>query len=201
MKKKLLLLCCLLGMWQLSMAQQDKKLTSDARFVVRPMVFINYNLYHWYQEPYRIHDKRYKNMGQVMSVLPGLGGGIILGKKTTLLFSLEASINYFPFSLDLAAYEGMGALSFPIVANLRIPLNGFLFVQVGGGIQWNQINIHPTISSSPSPFFRTYIGELGIGAEENLFILYFLRFGYQQNQATTFDFGLKIGLHGGGLWD
>lgn len=202
--KKVLFLFLIIG-WitNTSTAQKNKALTGDARFAFRPMIFIDYSLYHWYQEPSRQLDKTPKNMGQVANVLPGLGAGFIMGKKTTLLFSVEASIKYFPFSLDVAGYEGMGAISFPVLANVRFPVGGFLFGQIGGGVQWSQINIHNQTKSyeaAANPFFMTYVGELGIGAEENIYILYFLRFGYNTNQATTFDFGLRIGLHGN-LWD
>lgn len=201
--KRLLLLILLINWFATNtFAQKKQGLTSDARFVFKPMVFIDYNFYHWYQEPIDKVNNSAKNMGQVFNVLPGLGGGFILGKKTAFLFSLEVSIKYFPFSLDLDRYEGLGAISFPVLANVRFPLNGFLFVQVGGGIQWNQINIHDrkVQQEGGNPFFMTYVGEVGVGAEENIFILYFLRFGYNPNRATTLDFGLRIGLHGT-LWD
>jgi hypothetical protein len=203
MKNILLILTLLIIANNISIGQDAPKLNSDARFRFSPMLFIDYSLYHWYQKPRRSMDRSPKSMGQVLNVLPGLGGGIILGKKTTLLFSLEASVKYFPFSLDLEGYEGMGAVSFPVLANFRIPLGGFVFMQVGGGVQWSQINIHNRTAANqqqPNPFFMTYVGELAVGIEEGVFILYFARFGYNANQSTTLDIGLRIGLHSA-LWD
>lgn len=197
---------CFIGIVQ---AQEDPitkpnyKGLSDARFTFRPMIFIDYNLYHWYQEPRRQVDATPKNLGQAFNVLPGIGGGFVMGKKTTLLFTAEASVRYMPFSLDVAGFEGMGSVAFPVIAGVRIPLNGILFLKVGGGVQWTNINIHqrtPAHQKYDNPFFMTYLGELGLGIEENIFLMYFLRFGYHPNQATTFDVGLKLGLNGN-LWD
>lgn len=203
MKNILLILSLLVGSSSFVLGQEAPKINNDARFKFSPMLFIDYSLYHWYQEPVKRIDGLPKNMGQALNVLPGLGAGIILGKKTSLLFSLEASVKYFPFSLDLAGYEGMGAVSFPVLANFRIPLNGFFFLQAGGGVQWNKINIHNRSAAHkrlPNPFFMTYVGEVAIGIEEGVYILYFARFGYNTNQSTTLDIGLRIGLHST-LWD
>lgn len=183
-----------------SFAQKNKKL-SDARFLFRPVVYINYNFYHWAQEP--VLNNSPQNLGQVFNAVPGLGAGFLLGKKTTLLFFAEAEVNYFPFSLDLAGYKGMGALAFPVVAGFRIPLEGFFALTIGGGVQWTQINLHQRVMSAQNysdTFFMTYLGEIGIVIEENIFLGYFLRFGYHPNQAMTFDFGLKFGLNGS-LWE
>lgn len=203
MKNLLLILVLLVCKNTTVLAQDLPKFSNDARFKFSPMVFLDYNLYHWYQEPRKTVDGFPKNMGQALNVLPGLGLGVIMGKKTSLLFSLEASVKYFPFSLDIAGYEGIGAVSFPVLANFRIPLNGFFFMQVGGGVQWNKINIHNRTAAHkkyPNPFFMTYVGEVAIGAEEGIYILYFARFGYNTDQSTTLDLGLRVGLHSG-LWD
>jgi hypothetical protein len=202
MKNILLLLILWTAANSFVLGQETAKLSSDARFRISPMIFVDYNLYHWYQEPRRTVDGL-KNVGQVLNVLPGLGAGVILGKKTALLFSLEASVKYFPFSIDLAGHEGMGAMSFPVLANFRIPIHAFLFMQVGGGVQWNKINIHNRTAAHKryaNPFFMTYVGELAIGIEEGVYILYFARFGYNANKSTTLDIGLRLGLHSA-LWD
>lgn len=182
---------------------QEKKTTNDARFVFRPLMYLDYSLYHWYQEPTRQLNETPKNVGQVLNVLPGLGAGFILGKKTTVLFSVDVAVKYFSFSLDIAGYEGMGAVAFPVAANFRFPVEGFFFLQLGGGVQWTQINIHERTEAHlnySNPFFMTYFGELAGGIEENIYLIYFLRFGYSTQQAATFDFGVRIGLHGS-LWD
>lgn len=204
MKNFLLLLALSISVNNFVLGQDTApKFNNDARFKFSPMFFIDYSLYHWYQEPRKTVDGLPQNMGQVLNVLPGLGAGFILGKKTTLLFSLEASVKYFPFSLDIAGYEGMGAVSFPVLANFRLPINGFIFMQVGGGVQWNKINIHNRTAAHqryPNPFFMTYVGEVAVGIEEGVYILYFARFGYNTDQSTTLDLGIRIGLHNG-LWD
>jgi len=199
---KHLLILLIVLFTQVSQAQEPNRV-NDARFVFRPLVYLDYNLYHWYQEPTRQLNVRPKNVGQVFNVLPGLGVGFILGKKTTLLFSVDVAVRYFPFSLDLAGYQGMGSVAFPVSANFRIPIDGFFFLQFGGGVQWTQINLHERTAAHLSfsdPFFMTYFGELAGGIEENIYLLYFLRFGYHPQQATTFDFGFRIGLHGS-LWE
>ena len=203
MKNVLLTLVLLSFFFQLAQAQKNKK-RADALFVFRPLIYLEYNFYHWYQEPPRTNNASPKNVGQVFNVLPGLGAGFILGKKTSLLFSVDAAVKYLPFSLDVAGFEGMGAVTFPIKANFRIPVpRELFFVQLGGGIQWTQINLHQRTAphlNYANPFFISYFGELAGGIEENIYLLYFLRFGYHPSQAMTFDFGLRIGLHGS-LWE
>ncbi len=103
-----------------------------------------------------------------------------------------------PFSMDLAGVQGVGALSIPVVGHFRIPLQKFLFLEVGGGMQWNKINVHH--AEEPQPFFPTYVGELGIGIEEAAFGVFFTRVGHHPSQALTLDVGIKFGFHGG-LWD
>lgn len=200
MKQQFLFILCLFLITQSSIAQTNKKL-NDARFLFRPMIYLDYNLYHWVQEP-SILGTTPKNVGQVFNVVPGLGAGFLLGKKTVLMFSLDAAIHYMPFSLDLAGYEGMGSLSFPVVAGFRIPLEGFFFLTIGGGVQWTQTNLHQRIAtkSYSNAFFMTYLGEVGFGIEENIFLAYFLRFGYNSDQAMSFDVGVKLGLNGS-LWE
>jgi len=203
MKTLLSLLIALLCIANTAQAQDElPPLSSKARFMIRPMIFIDYNFYHWYQNPLKVGE-RSKSMGQVLNVLPGLGGGLVMGSKTSVLFTLEAAVRYMPFSLDVDGFEGMGAVSFPVLAGFRIPIHGILFVNVGGGVQWTKTNLYAQTSNmqqQDNPFFMTYIGELGLGLEENLFLMFFTRFGYAPSQATTFDLGLKIGLNGN-LWD
>lgn len=199
MKKIQLLFLLILALTQVVTAQETP-INNDAKVVFRPLVYVDYNFYHWVQEPVKTTPK---NVGQVFNVLPGIGGGFIMGKKTTLLFSLEAAVRYMPFSLDLVENKGMGSVAFPVIANFRIPLTGFFFMQIGGGVQWTSINLHQRTAlqqASPSPFLMTYIGEIAGGLEEHIFLMYFLRFGYHPSQAMTFDVGLKLGIHGD-LWN
>ena len=97
----------------------------------------------------------------------------------------------------------MGSLSLPILANFRIPLEGFFFFQFGGGIQFTQINLHQRTAlqqTLDNSMFHTYVGEIAAGVEENLFLIFFLRFGYHPEKSNTFDFGLRLGLNGN-LWE
>ncbi|MDC0230853.1 hypothetical protein OAK19_02720 [Aureispira] len=179
---------------------QQSDINNDAHFVFRPLVFIDYNIYHWYKPP---ETSSNTDVGQVFNVLPGIGGGIIMGKKTTFMFLIEAAFKYHPFSLDLNGFPGMGSITFPILGSFRIPIEGFFFFQLGGGIQFTQINIHGHTAiqqSNSNPFFLTYVGELAAGVEENLFLIFFLRYGYNPQLSNTFDFGLRLGLNGN-LWE
>lgn len=197
-----LFIIVLLASHSLSAQNELPPLSSKARFTVRPMIFVDYSFYHWYQSPLKIGE-RPQNVGQVFNILPGIGGGLLMGSKTTFLFTLEGAVRYMPFSLDVDGFEGMGAIAFPILAGVRIPIHGILFVNFGGGVQWTKTNLYAKTAAfqqEQNPFFMTYIGELGLGLEENIFLMFFSRFGYAPNQAITFDFGLKIGLNGN-LWD
>ncbi|MCH2023910.1 MAG: hypothetical protein MK207_15650, partial [Saprospiraceae bacterium] len=173
---------------------------NDALFVFRPLLFIDYNLYHWYKAPF---NNNTGDVGQVFNVLPGIGTGIVLGKKSKFIFTLEVTFKYHPFSLNIEEFQGMGSLSLPILANFRIPLEGFFFFQFGGGIQFTQINLHQRTAlqqTLDNSMFHTYVGEIAAGVEENLFLIFFLRFGYHPEKSNTFDFGLRLGLNGN-LWE
>lgn len=187
----------------LCMSQDKKTAINKPLFVVRPVLLLDYNFYHWIQEPPRYPNAAPKNKGQLLNILPGIGGGILLGKKSEIMFGLETSIRYFPFSLDLAGYEGMGSFTIPIITSLRIPTKGFMFFHLGLGVQWNHINMYERTEyhqQYENKFFMTYIGEIGLGLEEHFFRVYFIRFGGNPSQALTLDVGVKFGLNGS-LWE
>lgn len=198
MIRYLLLLLLYTGILSQSQAQIAPTITNEARFVIRPYLFAQYNLYHWYQQPLYQTDGQPKNVGAALNILPGLGGGILMGKKTTLLFAVESSLQYMPLAMDLNGFDGIGALSWPVLVHFRIPLEKFAFLQIGGGVQWNKINLHH--NNAANSFFMTYVGEVGFGIEETAFGLLFTRLGYHPNHATTLDVGVKFGINGS-LWD
>jgi len=203
MKKEFLALFFLLCALSPLLAQQKELMENKPLFVIRPMFFIDYNFYHWVQEAPRYRYALPKNKGQVLNIIPGFGGGLLWGEKSKVMFSLEASFRYFPFSLDLAGYQGMGPIAIPIITNMRVPVKGFIFLQLGMGIQFNYVNMyertayHQKYENAP---FMTYVGEIGLGLEENFFRVYFVRFGAHRSQAMTFDIGVKFGLNGS-LWE
>lgn len=179
---------------------QDVIVNDKAQFVIRPLFFADFNVYHWYQQPYVQFDGRTENVGQTLNLIPGIGTGFVMGKKTTALLVVEAGIKYMPFSLDVAEYDGIGALSFPVLASMRFPIKRAMFLQVGAGIQWSRINLFQPKDAPRSAYFATYVGELSIGVEEAAYLLYFTRIGYHPNGATTIDLGIRMGIHGS-LWE
>lgn len=185
------------------LAQQKTLVANKPLFVIRPIFFIDYNFYHWIQEAPRYQNALPKNKGQVLNIVPGFGGGLLWGEKSKVMFSLEASFRYFPFSLDLAGYQGMGSIAIPIVTNMRVPIKGFMFFQLGMGVQFNHVNMYERTTyhqKYENTFFMTYIGEIGLGLEENFFRVYFVRLGGHPSQAMSFDIGVKFGLNGS-LWE
>lgn len=194
----------------------------QAQFFVKPIYYINYNLYSWYQKPYQRYPPQQFNfpdtrsVGQVLNVLPGVGGGLLIGDKRYFAFSLEGQANYYPFSFDLVEYKGMGAVSFPVLGLFHIFLNSSFreepdpdfkkpptsrtFIYFGGGVQWmaTEFQARPQdYQKQYNPFFMTYVGEVGLGMGLNgsIFAI-FGRFGMDDQEGISIDVGIKIGSDG-----
>ena len=183
--------------FQLSSVGAQKQ-NSNSSTVVRPMIFLDYSLFHYYNDHKINLDRQYG--GQFMNVLPGIGSGFIIGDKNKFFTTFEWTFKYFPFSNELVQKNEFGAIAIPMLFNFRIPMFHLLYLNVGAGVQWSMLGVHSSQPKQITDFFHTYIGELGIGYEENAFIFYFVRFGYSEQQSLTLDTGFRFGLNTS-LWD
>jgi len=131
-------------------------------------LFMNYNLYSWYQKPSTI-ESPLSSSGQVLNVLPGLGGNIWVGDVDHWIVSVEGGIEYLPFAFDTDNYKGLGALSIPILAKVQLPIlkqkSLWLMLHAGTGVQL----LHTDICARPdayqnaaNPFFANIVGEVGV---------------------------------------
>lgn len=175
-----------------------QKLNTRSGTVVRPMIFLDYSIFHYYYDQKVDFAEQYG--GQFMNVLPGIGSGFIIGDKNKLLTTFEWTFKYFPFSNELVHKNEFGAIAIPMLVNFRIPMFHLFYLNVGAGVQWSMLGVHSSQPKQITDFFHTYIGELGIGYEENAFIFYFMRFGYSEQQSLTIDTGFRFGLNTS-LWD
>ncbi len=104
--------------------------TVKAQFFIKPVYYLTYSFYSWHQRPYEEYPPQNlpfgdtRSVGQAMNIVPGVGAGIILGDKRCFAFSLEGQANYYPFSIDLITYKGMGAASFPVMGFFHIFFDG-----------------------------------------------------------------------------
>ncbi|MCP4442796.1 MAG: hypothetical protein GY810_28155 [Aureispira sp.] len=170
---------------------------------------IGWNLYHSYQKPfttfpYKLGDM--KSVGQVLNVLPDLRLAAVLSmgpERKPVHLHLEAGVGYYPFSFDLEEFSGMGALSFPLLLTLRIPViksypAGVL--TLGGGVQFMAVELHQRFSQEPNPFFMTYVGEIGFGVGAldydalMIGLELFTRFGMTWEEAVSLDVGIRFNL-------
>lgn len=194
----------------------------SAQFRVQPHIQIEYHFYQWYQSPQPINSlstsTNLRNTGQALNILPGLGGGLILGDRRYFGFSIDGMVNFHPFSFDIADYNGMGALSMHTGGYFHIPIsvtnphnpktdglyfnprfkpNQATFFVIGGGIQWSikELYLHST-AHIPSQFFRTYFIELRLRAQlYRTSIGWFVRGGYAPQTALTFNGGISFNIN------
>ncbi|MFT5648217.1 MAG: hypothetical protein ACI976_002915 [Aureispira sp.] len=131
-------------------------------------LFLNYNLYSWYQKPNTI-ERPLSSSGQVFNVLPGLGMNLWLGDIDHWILSLEGGIEYLPFALDTDVYKGMGALSIPVLAKIQFPVakqkSLWLMLHVGAGVQFLHTDIYArpnTVGIGFNRFFTSIVGEVGV---------------------------------------
>ena len=131
-------------------------------------LFLNYNLYSWYQKPNTIENPL-SSSGQIFNVLPGLGLNLWVGDIDHWIISLEGGIEYLPFALDTDIYKGMGALSIPILAKVQFPLakqkSLWLMLHVGAGAQFLHTDIYArpdAYQNAANPFFTSIVGEVGV---------------------------------------
>lgn len=125
---------------------------------------LGYNLYQWQEKG----NAPQRSVGQVLNVLPTVGGGIWIGRHQWNL-SLEAHIDYTPFSLDLQSYSGMGALALPVMVK-----GGYIWGSKGSGVlfraglgtQWNSSEWYALPKGETRPPLHvdfSLLGELSAG--------------------------------------
>ncbi|CAA6817777.1 MAG: Unknown protein [uncultured Aureispira sp.] len=131
-------------------------------------LFMNYNLYSWYQKPSTI-ETPLSSSGQVLNVLPGLGVNFWVGDVDHWIVSLEAGMEYLPFAFDTDRYKGLGALSIPVLAKVQFPVakqkSLWLMLHVGAGAQFLHTDIYArpdAYLNAVNPFFTTIVGEVGL---------------------------------------
>ena len=120
------------------------------------------------------------------------------GKKINL--SAEGQINFAPFALDMGDYQGLGAISFPLLAHINF---GGLTTQqsmkkgfsIGGGIQYSQINLYgqpddiqPDIERK---LYKSYVGQVMFGTNfQGANIAMYCRYGVGDNDHSVLNIGV-----------
>jgi len=170
-------------------------------------LFMNYNLYSWYQKPSTIESPRSAS-GQVLNILPGLGLNFWVGDVDHWIISIEGGIEYLPFALDIDNYKGLGALSIPIMAKVQFPVakqkSLWLMLHFGAGAQLLHTDIYSrpeAYQNASNPFFTSIVGEFGVhistvGYQRQHLreIELFFRAGAAAFGTVSFNSGLRLTL-------
>lgn len=123
--------------------------------------------------------------------------------------SLEAQVSYAPFAFDIDDYKGMGAVSFPFIANLNF--NGISTttskpgtgISVGGGFVLVNSELYFLSDEykafdyeGRTQYFPAYFGQLGIGFGARGFsgVLYG-RYGQGPDGASIMSIGFMININ------
>lgn len=143
-------------------AQEQEKQASALHFGYG--LFLNYNLYTWHQKPSFVLAN--SSSGQVFNVLPGVGASLWLGDVDHWLIALESGVEFLPFALDIDNYSGLGAVSFPILAKVQLPVakqkSLWLMVHAGAGVQFTKTDLYAQPNTTINhPFYATIMGEVG----------------------------------------
>lgn len=165
-------------------------------------VYVDLNLYHWYQRPNTIGTS-YRSVGQAVNILPSAAVCFWVGNPKHWFVLAEGKAEFFPYSFDLRGKNGFGALSFAALGKTLFPLSSrhgvCPYMSFGGGVQWNKTELY--VPPSHTPFFVTFVGEIelglgsGWGAGDNSTRLlgFFLRSGFAAHGAVSFNVGIRIG--------
>lgn len=186
---------------------QKKQGSEASPFEFGLQIPISYNLYHRYQSPtYKgsSGQTEQERAGQILNILPGLGAGIWLGQPRYYIISVDAQIEYKPFSLRTGEFRGLGAYAVPILMRVHVPFlktKGLALTgQLGGGVQLSQTNMYarPT-NVDQIPLSSTIVGELGVGVligwdggQPAWQFDLFTRIGRGKNQAASTNIGLRL---------
>lgn len=207
-KRQLLLLFLFLVITTSSFAQKEENTATKIHFGYG--LFVNYNLYSWYQKPAYDKDGRIPNKntsaGQVLNILPGLGANLWLGDIDNWILSIEAAVEYLPFALNLNNYQGMGAISIPTMAKVQFPIakqqSLWLMAHVGLGVQFFETDLYDKIRPNTPfgfAFHKSIIGEIGIHVSAVAYkrqhireIEFFVRAGGLPDGFVTFNTGLRL---------
>jgi hypothetical protein len=171
-------------------------------------MYLDYNLYQWYKKPTSISPEG-RSSGQVLNILPIGGLGVWIGYPGGSTLGLEGGIDYMPFSFDTEDFQGMGAISFPVMLRFTQPFQPqkgiSSFIGVGGGMQWSRTELYARTSAVKqilNPYFQTIVAELslGIGAgwradeKQTGLLAFYARVGGSFDKACTLNFGLRAKL-------
>lgn len=199
--KKLLLFLLILIFFSGALAAQRRIHTGVS-------MYLDYNLYHWYKKPTSISPEGHSS-GQVLNILPIGGLGLWIGYPGGSTLGIEGGIDYMPFSFDTENFQGLGAISFPVMLRLTQPFQPqkgiSSYIGVGGGLQWNRTELYArTLAAKQifNPYFQTIVGELslGVGAgwradeKQTGLLAFYARVGSSIEKAWTLNFGLRAKL-------
>ncbi|MCH2046460.1 MAG: hypothetical protein MK212_20260 [Saprospiraceae bacterium] len=186
---------------------QKKQATKASPFELGLQIPISYNLYHRYQGPTYLGtsgNTLQERAGQLLNILPGLGAGIWLGQPRYYTISLDAQIEYKPFSLRMGEFRGLGAYAIPILMRVQVPFwrtKGLALVgQLGGGVQLSQMNLYARPSNVDQlSLSSTIVGEFAVGVlvgwdggQPAWQLDVFTRIGRGRDRATSTNIGLRL---------
>lgn len=186
---------------------QEKQSTKTSTLHVGYHLYMNYNLYSWFQQNSILPNSN-NGSGQVLNILPGLGAGIWFGNIDRWAVAIEGGIEYLPFALDVDNYSGLGALSIPILSKAQFPVakqkSLWLMLHAGAGIQFFSTDLYarPDNLSGLNPFWdASIIGEVGIHISAVGYhkqhikeIEFFIRAGGFPTNTVSFNTGLRLTL-------
>lgn len=171
-------------------------------------LYLDYNLYHWYQKPSTLSAEQ-ESSGQILNLIPLGGFGLWIGRAGGTTLGIEGGIDYMPFSFDTKDYNGMGAVSFPVLVRLTQPFSPQAglspFIGLGAGLQWNRIDLYGRPSGSVralNPYYQTRVVELSLGMgsgwhideKQTGLIAFYVRIGNSPEKAFSMNMGLRAKL-------
>jgi hypothetical protein len=153
-----------------------------------------------------ITDGSDRSLGQGLNLLPDLSAGLWIGQAKNWALGLEAGVSYAPFSFNLQNFEGMGNVQFPFMVRAFLPLKQqqsmAISLNIAAGMQINKTQLYFRPDDAPAGInsnFNTYLAEISGGiaaisqkATQIRGLDLFFRFGFGQEQAMSFQTGLRL---------
>ena len=161
---------------------------------------IQYNLYNRFSHRPKL-QKASVSSGQVLNVVPGIGGGFWLSQPHKWWLSVHANIEYSPLALDFEQKIGLGTLNIPVGIECKLPLTRqkslWTFMHFGFGTELfysaiYQKNAFNNLHQSLYAELGVHLAAVGLIKKQKKDLSFYFRYGIGWEGERSLNIGLRL---------